>query len=77
MKVFVAIYSHEYGEDVRAFQSLKSAEAWKDEIGDEWFSHEFPSDPRPDDNIGEVYFSMQLNSGGDEWFSVTETDIEP
>lgn len=77
MKVFVAIYSHEYGEDVRVFSSQKSAEAWKDEIGEVFFSKEFPSDPKPTEAIGEVYFDMQLNSGGDQWFSVTEADIEP
>jgi hypothetical protein len=77
MKVYVAIYSHEYGEDVRVFQSLKSAEAWKDEIGGVFFSKEFPSDPRPDDNIGEVYFDLHMERGRNEWFSVTEADIEP
>ena len=74
--VFVAVYSHKYGEDIRVFTTERAAQSWKNEIGEEWFSVEFPHDPRPTESIGEAYFDLQLNCGMSEWFSITETQIE-
>ena len=35
-KVFVAVYEHRHGEDLRAFTSESKALAWKTQLAVEW-----------------------------------------
>lgn len=78
MKVTVAIYGHKYGETVRVFESEDSPDAWKTEIGKEWWATEFPHTPQPaDDVIGEAYFAAHQESGLVEWFTTQTVEVEP
>lgn len=70
-KVFVAVYEHRHGTDVRVFKEWKSAQAWKDEIGaDEWSC--VSDDPQPEDNCGDEYFDLVTG----EWFNIEECEVE-
>jgi len=73
--VFVAVYSYKYGEDIRVFATHDAALAWRDSIGEAYFQREFPHDEKPANDVGESYFNLQAECG-DEWFSITEAQIE-
>lgn len=56
-KVFVAVYEHRHGADVRVFATFASAQAWKDEIGAEYWA-DVSDDPQPEDACGDEYFEL-------------------
>ena len=74
-KVFVAVYSYEYGEDTRVFSNFEAALAWRDEIAGCYFEQEFPHDKKPETNLGDAYFELQSQIG-DESFRIIESQIE-
>lgn len=49
-KIHVAVWSHSYGEDIRAFKDADGPERWRQEIADEWWEYEIGDDvPEPSD----------------------------
>lgn len=75
--VYVAIYGHEYGEDVRVFDDITKARAWRDKIAEEWWDHEFPDESRPAEDIGEAYFDKHGDFlDKEEWFHIEEAIVE-
>lgn len=78
MTVIVATYSHKHGTDVRVFAHYRSALQWRREIAAEWWDHEFPDDPMPDDpgEAADEYWSRIAESTQPEWFETTEQEIE-
>lgn len=77
MKVFVAVYEHEYGSDVRVFGKQEDAYKWKDQIAYEWWDAEIPDEPMPETNIGDEYFKVMGERWGDaEYFSIHHTMVE-
>ncbi|MGB3833957.1 MAG: hypothetical protein WA975_19080 [Mesorhizobium sp.] len=73
-RVFVAIYEHPHGTDVRVFTDGDRAMHWRTGLAKEWWSNAFDDDPPPDDVIGEEYFERMLER--DEFFSMQECDVE-
>ena len=53
------------------FDNYTKVQAWKDEIGAE-FWRRVSDDPQPEDPCGDEYFDLM--SG--EWFTVEECDVE-
>jgi hypothetical protein len=72
--IHVAVYEHRHGTDVRAFQSLEVAYAWRTGIAREWWEDEIDDEPPPDDVIGERYFDRMADRG--EYFSVHDCSLE-
>ena len=73
MKVFVAIYEHRHGSDVRVFDTFAKAQAWKDELGAECWDN-VSDDPQPEDPCGDEYFGLAGESC-DEYFNVEELEV--
>ena len=73
MKVFVAIYEHRHGSDVRVFVAEEKAQAWKDEIGDDYWEIEL-DEPKPDGPCGDEYFDLAGEGG--EYFNIEELEVE-
>lgn len=73
-RVYVAIYEHRYGTDVRVFADEDQAMCWRTGLAKEWWSDAFEDHPPPDDEIGEEYFERMLER--DEFFSTVPRDIE-
>lgn len=73
-RVYVAIYEHRYGTDVRVFAVEDQAMCWRTGLAKEWWSDAFEDHPPPDDEIGEEYFERMLER--DEFFSTVPRDIE-
>ncbi len=73
-RVYVAIYEHCHGADVRVFANEDQAICWRTGLAKEWWSDAFEDDPPPDDEIGEEYFERMLER--DEFFSTVPRDIE-
>lgn len=75
--VFVALYSHKHGDDIRVFKTYDAACSWKAEIADNWWDTEFPTEDKPDPlDIGDAYFEMMNSHLGEEYFSITEASLE-
>ena len=77
--VVVAVYEHKYGTDVRVFREQAAAYAWRTEIAEEWWDHEFPTEERPGlDEIGESYFELMSTSywGDAEYFTTHDATVE-
>ena len=75
--VFVAVYEHRHGTDVRVFHTFDGAQAWKDEIGAEGWS-EVSDDPQPEDACGDEYFELASESfSRSEYFRIDECEVEP
>lgn len=72
--VYVAIYEHPHGTDVRVFTEEDQALRWRTGLAKEWWSNAFDDDPPPDDEIGEDYFERMLER--DEFFSMQECHVE-
>ena len=72
--VFVAVYEHRHGIDVRVFRTFAGAQAWKDEIGAEFWSR-VSDDPQPEDACGDEYFDLAFGYHG-EYFRVDEREVE-
>ena len=72
MKVYVAIYEHKHGRDVRVFATDALAEAWRQEIASYWWDKEMDSAPRPDDphELANEYFDTI-----EEFFGIEETEL--
>ena len=76
--VYVTVYSHKHGEDIRVWQSIESALNYKNQIAEEFWDDEFPDEPRPEDasEIGEQYFFL-MGDYGHESFSLNNCMVEP
>ena len=72
--VYVAIYEHRHGTDVRVFIDEDRALVWRTRIAQEWWSDAFDDDPPPDEEIGAEYFERMLER--DEFFSTMRCDLE-
>lgn len=72
--MIIAIYNHEYGNTVRAFSNIESANKWKDSIANDYWDDAFTSDiPKPDTNIGDAYFILMIDYVGyNESFEIIE-----
>lgn len=76
MKVFVAIYEHRHGNDVRVFDSFAKAQAWKDDIGTTYWT-DVSEDPQPEDACGDEYFELASESfTRGEYFTIEECEVE-
>jgi hypothetical protein len=75
MTVYVAIYEHRHGQNVRVFQNVDDVEKWRQEIADEYFVQEFKNRIEKPDNIQEVT-DVYWDSVEDEWFTVEICDVE-
>lgn len=75
--VYVTIYSHKDGDDVAVWQSMESALNYQNQIAEEWWDHEFPDKPRPEDRseIGQAYFDL-VDHNGNEWFSISKCEVK-
>ncbi|WEX09169.1 hypothetical protein [Chelativorans sp. AA-79] len=73
-RVYVAIYEHRHGTDVRVFADEAQAMCWRTGLAKEWWSDAFEDDPPPDDAIGEAYFERMLER--DEFFSTMQCEVE-
>lgn len=75
--VYVARHSHKHGEDIRVFRDSRSVALWRDQIGYEYWD-EVSSDPRPEDDIGNAYFDLQMDlfQSVGEFFLVDRVEVE-
>lgn len=69
MKVWVAIYEHRYGHDIRTFDDAQKAEAWREEIAEDYWSNLDRGDLLFDVDVYWVIVE-------DEWFSYNEYEVE-
>lgn len=77
MNVYVTVYEHKYGIEVRIFTTEQLAKAYRDDIAAEWWDDEFPDEDRPLTDIGEVYFDWQARKDHNpEFFAIYERPIE-
>jgi len=69
MKVWVAIYEHRNGSDVRVFDDAQKAEAWREEIAEEYWS---------DLDLGDLLFDTDVywDNVQDELFNYNEYEVE-
>lgn len=75
--VFVAVYNHRYGNDVRVFTTEDKALAWRTAIAQEWWEEELRDEPKPDDaTIGEEYFNALSDRCDEESFDIIVTELE-
>lgn len=73
MKVFVALYRHAYGCEVRAFDRFGKAEEWRQELAKEWWDKEVPEDmPADPAEAADCYFEVVAF----ESFRVHEVELE-
>lgn len=70
-QVTVAVFEHRHGMEFRAFDSFEKAQAWKDEIGAEFWSN-VSNDPQPEDPCGDEYFDLADGS----WFYIEVCEVE-
>jgi hypothetical protein len=78
-KVFVAIYTHRYGTDVRVFAKESSAEKWRVEIAEEYWDDEIGTrQPKPDkpEEMADAYWLYLLDHGNQEYFEIEHAEIE-
>jgi len=74
--VYAAIYEHDYGTDIRVFASQAQAEAWRNDVGSEWWDSEFAEEERPPQaEIGARYFE-RMADGGNEYFTIEACAVE-
>ncbi len=79
MKVHVAVWEHKHGDDVRVFASAEGAGKWRREIAEDWWEDEMDGREKPEDSeaAADAYFAaMAERSGGNEYFTVRETEVE-
>lgn len=75
-KVFVAVYEHRHGADVRVFATFAGAQAWKDEIGAAYWT-DVSNDPQPEGACGDEYFELACTSfSRGEYFRIDECEVE-
>ena len=69
MKVWVAIYEHPHGQDIRVFDDIQKAEAWRREIAEEYWDTL---------DLGNLLFDADVywDNVGDEWFNYDEYEVE-
>jgi len=69
MKVWVAVYEHRHGSDVRVFDDAQKAEAWREEIAEEYWS---------DLDLGDLLFDADVywDNVQDELFNYNEYEVE-
>ena len=69
MKVWVAIYEHRHGHDIRTFDDAQKAEAWREEIAREYWD---------DLDLGGLLFDVDVywDNVQDEWFNYNEYEVE-
>lgn len=71
-QVVVGVWDHKYGTDVRAFHTEERALAWRTEIADTWWEHEFQIERPAEGDLGQAYFD-EIET---ESFSVHRVPVE-
>lgn len=76
MRVYVAVYEHNHGEDISVYATKEGANKWRAQLADEWWSHEFPYDMPPNDPglKADVYWD-KMAENGEEFFNIHECDV--
>jgi hypothetical protein len=74
MKVYVGIYEHRYGTDVRVFDHIDKVEGWRQSIAEEYFFNEFRGVEKP--QTLEETTDYYWNNIENEWFNVENTEVE-
>lgn len=73
--VFVAVWDHRNGTEVRVFSTYEKMCAWRDEIArsgwEDWFD-----EPMPTENVGDAYFDRMDSVFDAEWLRVDECMID-
>ena len=78
-EVWVAVYEHRHGDDIRVFKTRESAEAWRRGVAKEWWSEAFAGEDAPEpftDEHADRYFEVMGDRYGSEWFTITKEKIE-
>lgn len=77
MQVYVAVFSHKYGEDVSVYRTSKGADSWRIQLADDYWFDAFGDDARPDDKekMAQMYWDY-MRDRGEEWFSITQCELE-
>lgn len=77
-KVWVAVYNHRHGEDIRAFDACLKAMKWREEIADEWWDKEIGTErPVAIEELADDYWEeMGMRLGAYETFHFQEAEIE-
>lgn len=71
MKIYLAIYTHNYGADYAVFSTKEKAVEWGNEIGKSYWADASNEDP-PTEDIGDKYFEMIEF----EWFNIEELELD-
>lgn len=74
--VWVAVYKHEYGSDIRVFTSRELCDEWADAIARDWWDNEFPDEPMPEKDPGIAYFRLMLEREDYEYLDVQQCAVE-
>ena len=75
-EVWVAVYRTKNSDDIRVFTTSALCDEWRDQIGRDWWDHEYPDDPMPTEDVGEKYFERQYESCFPETFTAECIGIE-
>lgn len=75
MKVVIAMYEHRHDTEIRAFSSLKGAEAWREEIAREYW-HELEGVDDPPDEFDADFYWDWMSEYGEEWFTCGLYEVE-
>lgn len=74
MKIYIAVYSHPHGEDLRAFSTKAEVDEWRAEIAKEFWETGIPSTiekPTDPQEMVDTYWEMV----NDEWFASSEQEL--
>lgn len=75
-EVYVAVYTHRHGEDIRVFASAEGIEGWRQDIAEEWWDDEIKNEPRPADAEAAADRYFEIMEGRDEYFSYVKCPVE-
>lgn len=78
MQVYVAIFSHKFGEDVSVYRTSEGAEKWRITLADDYWHDAFGMDyekPKDEEKMAQMYWDA-MRDNGEEWFSIQACQIE-
>lgn len=81
--VFITLFEHRHGHDLAVFDSLEAAEAYKDNLAEDYWDEvnegleegDPEYIPMPETNKGNHYFQIKGESATPEYFSITKTHV--
>jgi len=77
-KLYLAIFTNEYGFDYKLFDNPNKPEKWRQEIANKYWDEEIPDREKPKSLkvLADEYFHYMGEDAFEEWFEVSEIEVE-